>query len=297
MNITLQLLEKYCKNKSKKFDSYQKYLNEKRDHQALIKLLNYLTKHDFKEWGRGLMKKEILIEDIAQDLTLYLKLDLSKLKNQTDDLYYTMEISNRLIRDFLWNILKIVAKSDIVILKKSISEMKSALMEISQVEGIPLPSLEEITGIGTLETNIINSIHCEEPKQEFFFTWTGTERALAKLATTLKSEYGFIKSATSFKNFCNNTNREPIEVLWNRAFVKELAHLIFRLKELGLIKINKGKGHFLIFQNSFLDFSKNPIKQNLRKLSSRINTNLEANQLIIKDIDAILENTKLTEKV
>lgn len=127
--------------------------------------------------------------------------------------------------------------------------------------------------------------------------WCVDKRFLKRLAEILCSDYDCIKSKNEFIEVFDNdvSIKSKKRVRWNPDKIGHLAYLLHCLYKKDKNPLGKccfkaeGKGYFQTAQIWFEDYSNNPIKKLLRKLSSDITKKPHLYEREITDIKAIMQ--------
>lgn len=149
--------------------------------------------------------------------------------------------------------------------------VKEAIHEISYLEKIDEKELYELMNLKQINL-LIPERKLNINDAEFCFIWNSSKELLKKLSNILYFE-NLIKSKGEFIKLFSAERNNHVLVRCNSDKIEYMVHLLSRLYKEKIIKTGKHKGLWKLTRRHFINFNGNPIKTDLKNLSSKVNRN------------------------
>lgn len=268
------------------------------DYSALEKLFTFINNEVPEMESVDIGSKEV-ITYFTNRIALYLKVDLSFLKN-TNDKDISYQIAEKIIREYLYNIIDTAWETNPQKARKGIITIKKAIDKISVVENIEKEKLLAITGILEIEKVIVRSDkEVNNPSELYFIFEEKYRNKLNGLGEKLRDEYQCINSKAEFIDALHNPEKKQLTLRYkSEKKLEELIGVILILKKWKILKVKGGNGFWRHLQSILVDNRKNLITKNLNKYASE----LRDNKLLISNLEKFLikegfKNISTNEKV
>lgn len=119
-------------------------------------------------------------------------------------------------------------------------------------------------------------------------TWGANEASKAELIDLLKKKRDWIRKPSNWIKFLTDPS-DDLQIKWNQTRMEELAYLIYKLREIGLIECLGNRGTFSVIEKHLVSFDGNKLNSGtLKKLSSKINNNWTKYEHRLKPVTEII---------